>query len=71
MPIDFVALAEAVGATGVRIDDPKMASQQFEQALDMPGPVMIEAVVDPVHGDVAGEDQTGAGDEVHGVAAAR
>lgn len=46
-PIDFVALAKAVGATGVRIDDPKMASEQFKQALATPGPVIIEAVVDP------------------------
>ena len=45
-PIDFVALAKAVGATGIKIDDPKMASSQFEKALAMPGPVIIEAVVD-------------------------
>ncbi len=47
MPIDFVALAKAVGASGVRIDDPKLAGQQFKEALAMPGPVIIEAVVDP------------------------
>jgi pyruvate dehydrogenase (quinone)/pyruvate oxidase len=47
LPIDFVKLAEAVGATGIRIDDPKNASQQFKQAFDTPGPVLIEAVVDP------------------------
>ena len=46
-PVDFVAFAEAMGAEGVRVDDPKMASKQFEQALAMPGPVIIEAVVDP------------------------
>ena len=45
-PIDFVALAKAVGASGVKIDDPRMASSQFEKALAMPGPVIIEAVVD-------------------------
>ncbi len=45
-PIDFVALAQAVGAQGVRIDDPKTAGEQFERALAMPGPVLIEAVVD-------------------------
>jgi pyruvate dehydrogenase (quinone)/pyruvate oxidase len=45
-PIDFVALAKAVGATGVKVDDPKMASAQFEKALGTPGPVIIEAVVD-------------------------
>ncbi len=47
LPIDFVALAKAVGASGVRIDDPKTASEQFKQALTMPGPVIIEAEVDP------------------------
>ena len=45
-PIDFVALAKAVGASGVTIDDPKTAGAQFEKALAMPGPVIIEAVVD-------------------------
>ena len=45
-PIDFVALAQAVGAQGVRIDDPKAAGEQFERALALPGPVVIEAVVD-------------------------
>ena len=45
-PIDFVALAKAVGATGVRVEDPKTASAQFERALNTPGPVIIEAVVD-------------------------
>jgi pyruvate dehydrogenase (quinone) len=45
-PIDFVALAKAVGANGVRIDDPKTAGEMFDKALAMPGPVIIEAVVD-------------------------
>ena len=45
-PIDFVSLAQAVGAQGVRIDDPKTAGEQFERALALPGPVVIEAVVD-------------------------
>ena len=45
-PIDFVALAQAVGAQGVRIDDPKTAGEQFERALALPGPVVIEAEVD-------------------------
>jgi pyruvate dehydrogenase (quinone)/pyruvate oxidase len=45
-PIDFVALAKAVGANGVRIDDPHTAGAKFDEALAMPGPVIIEAVVD-------------------------
>jgi pyruvate dehydrogenase (quinone) len=45
-PIDFVALAEAVGAHGVRIDDAATAGDKFDEALAIPGPVIIEAVVD-------------------------
>ena len=48
LPIDFVALAKAVGAEGVRIDDPAKAGELLDQALAMPGPVIIEAVVDPL-----------------------
>src|ERR1700712_4517287 len=47
LPIDFVALARAVGAEGVRIDDPKTCGAELDRALAMPGPVIIEAVVDP------------------------
>src|SRR6201994_1361918 len=46
LPIDFVAVAQAVGAHGVRVDDPKTAGARFDEALAMPGPVIIEAVVD-------------------------
>jgi pyruvate dehydrogenase (quinone) len=46
-PIDFVKLAESVGAKGVRVDDPRTAGAMFEKALAMDGPVVIEAVVDP------------------------
>jgi pyruvate dehydrogenase (quinone)/pyruvate oxidase len=45
-PIDFVALARAVGADGVLVDDPATAGEQLARALSMPGPVVIEAVVD-------------------------
>ena len=46
IPIDFVALAMAVGAHGVRIDDPTTAGAKFDEALAIPGPVIIECVVD-------------------------
>lgn len=45
-PVDFVAFAKAMGGEGIRVDDPKMAEEQFRQALNTPGPVIIEAVVD-------------------------
>src|SRR6202789_4379735 len=43
LPVDFVAIAQAVGAHGVRIDDPKTAGAKFDEALAIPGPVIIEA----------------------------
>ena len=46
-PIDFAAVAQACGATGVVIDDPRRCGAQLEDALARPGPVVIEAVVDP------------------------
>ncbi|HKO19944.1 MAG TPA: thiamine pyrophosphate-dependent enzyme [Acidobacteriaceae bacterium] len=45
-PVDFVAVAKAMGANAVRVDDAKTAGEQFDKALAMPGPVLIEAVVD-------------------------
>jgi pyruvate dehydrogenase (quinone) len=46
-PIDFVKVAEACGARGVRIDDPADARRLLEDAFGTDGPVLIEAVVDP------------------------
>jgi pyruvate dehydrogenase (quinone) len=46
-PIDHVKLAEACGATGFSISDPAECGRVMEQALNTPGPVVIEAVVDP------------------------
>lgn len=45
-PIDFVKFAEACGARGVRIEDPRSCKEQLEEALALEGPVIIEAVVD-------------------------
>jgi len=46
-PIDHVKFAEACGGRGFRIDDPSQCRAVLEQALSMPGPVIVEAVVDP------------------------
>ena len=48
-PIDFVKFAEACGAIGFRIDDPKECGAILDNALaaNAGGPVLIEAVVDP------------------------
>jgi len=45
-PIDFVALAKAMGANGLRIDNPRTAGAKLDEAFAMPGPVIIEAAVD-------------------------
>ncbi|HJU20244.1 MAG TPA: thiamine pyrophosphate-dependent enzyme [Stellaceae bacterium] len=46
-PIDFVAVARACGAEGLRIEDPAECGSVLERALARPGPVLIEALVDP------------------------
>ncbi len=46
-PIDFVKVAEACGATGIRIDNPKHCKDQLKQALAIDGPVVIECLTDP------------------------
>ncbi len=46
-PIDFVKFAEACGARGVHIEDPKQCRAQLAEAMSMDGPVIIEALVDP------------------------
>lgn len=45
-PIDFVKVAEACGGHGIRIEDPTSCAELVRTALDTPGPVLIEAVVD-------------------------
>jgi pyruvate dehydrogenase (quinone) len=46
-PIDFAAFARACGGIGFTIDDPANCGSILDQALATPGPVLIEAVVDP------------------------
>jgi pyruvate dehydrogenase (quinone)/pyruvate oxidase len=46
-PIDFAAFARACGATGFTIEDPAQCGAILDQALALPGPVVVEAVVDP------------------------
>ncbi|SCF31096.1 pyruvate oxidase [Micromonospora viridifaciens] len=45
-PLDFVKFAEACGAKGVRIDDPRRCGAQLADALATDGPVIVECVVD-------------------------
>lgn len=46
-PIDFCKIAEACGGRAIRIEDPAHCGAQLDAALAEPGPVLIEAVVDP------------------------
>ncbi len=46
-PLDFAGIAQACGATGFTIDDPQRCGDVLDQALSTPGPVVIQAVVDP------------------------
>jgi len=46
-PIDFAKFAEACGATGYTIENPKDAETILKQALAHSGPVVVQAVVDP------------------------
>jgi pyruvate dehydrogenase (quinone)/pyruvate oxidase len=46
-PIDFAAFARACGGTGFTIEDPAECGPILDKALATPGPVVVEAVVDP------------------------
>jgi pyruvate dehydrogenase (quinone) len=46
-PIDFAAFAQACGGTGFTVEDPAECGNVLDRALATPGPVIVEAVVDP------------------------
>jgi len=46
-PIDFAGYARACGATAFTIEEPESCGKILEVSLAAPGPVVIEAVVDP------------------------
>jgi pyruvate dehydrogenase (quinone)/pyruvate oxidase len=47
-PIDFSLFAEACGGTGITIEDPAECGDALDAALAMPGPVVVQGVVDPL-----------------------
>jgi pyruvate dehydrogenase (quinone)/pyruvate oxidase len=47
-PIDFAAFARACGGAGFTIEDPAQCGAVLDRALATAGPVVIEAVVDPL-----------------------
>jgi pyruvate dehydrogenase (quinone) len=44
---DFAALAEAVGLTGLRVEDPAQVRPALEKALATKGPVLVDMLTDP------------------------
>ena len=46
-PIDFAQVATACGAQGFTIDDPARCAETLRAALATPGPVVVNAIVDP------------------------
>ncbi len=47
-PIDFSLFAEACGGVGVTIEDPAECGDALDAALAIPGPVIVQGVVDPL-----------------------
>jgi pyruvate dehydrogenase (quinone) len=54
-PIDFAMYARAVGAAAYTITDPNSCGDMLDQALNEPGPCLIEAVVDPFEAPMPGK----------------
>jgi pyruvate dehydrogenase (quinone)/pyruvate oxidase len=46
-PVDFASVARACGIRGYSITDPEQCAASLREAFAQPGPVVIEAVVDP------------------------
>jgi pyruvate dehydrogenase (quinone) len=46
-PIDFAKYAEACGAAGFTLEDPKKVDDVLSRAFAHPGPAVVQAVVDP------------------------
>lgn len=47
-PMDFAKFAEACGAYGMRVENPKEMPNAMDRFLDLPGPAVLEAVIDPL-----------------------
>jgi len=45
-PIDFAAVARACGGLGMTVTEPRACADVIQEALNAPGPVLVEAVVD-------------------------
>src|SRR5262249_26157458 len=54
-PVDNVKFAEAMGATGFRVERPESFAPTLRKAMEIPGPVIIEVPVDYSHNRELGE----------------
>ena len=53
-PIDFAMFARSCGVAGFTLDDPAQAETILRQALAVPGPAVIEALIDPYEAPMPG-----------------
>ena len=44
---NFARVADAMGATGIRVEDPSEVRSALERALDADGPVLVDVVTNP------------------------
>ncbi|HVV70878.1 MAG TPA: thiamine pyrophosphate-dependent enzyme, partial [Verrucomicrobiae bacterium] len=54
-PIDFAMFARACGATGLSVTEPSQCGAALAEALNTPGPALVEAVVDPFEPPLPGK----------------
>lgn len=54
-PIDFAAVARACGGLGMTVTEPSACGDIIDEALNAPGPVLVEAVVDPYEPPMPGK----------------
>ncbi len=54
-PIDFAAFARACGGTGFTVDDPGECGSALDEFLSVPGPAILQAVVDPFEPPLPGK----------------
>ena len=57
-PIDFAAFAQSCGAAGLTVEDPHRVREVLRQAFSMPGPVVVQAVIDPFEPPLPGKITT-------------
>jgi len=58
-PIDFAMVARACGGMGFTVTEPSACGDILEQALNVPGPALVEAVVDPYEPPLPGKIKPG------------